>query len=42
LACKIENLANLLQLFISRKVAFQREKVYLRRILEHIRASLDL
>jgi len=36
------NLAKLLQLFISRKIAFQREKLNLRRILKDIRASLDL
>jgi hypothetical protein len=42
LACKIANLAKLLQLLISGKIDFQREKVYLRRKLKDIRASLDL
>jgi hypothetical protein len=42
LANKIANLAGLLQLFISIKIAFQLEKVYVRRILKDTRASVHL
>jgi hypothetical protein len=41
-ACKIANLAKLLQLFILRNIAFQRKPVFLRRKVKDIRASLDL
>jgi hypothetical protein len=41
-ACKIANLARLLQLFISRNMALQREKVYFKRIIKDIIASLDI
>jgi hypothetical protein len=41
-APRLWNYAKLLQLFISRKIAFQREKIDLRSTLKDIRASLDL
>jgi hypothetical protein len=40
--CKILNLARLLLLLILKKIAFQRENIYPRRILKDVRASLDL